>query len=261
MLSEILSLTDPELDRLLAALAQGTIRAGSGLQQVRNAGLALNAEAIHHWLPDATARFGSIEGMVAALHLLREERRRAATIAPRPEIVLTGPALGDATTRDTRAAVRELFESARRSILIVGYTFYGGALIFEPLADRMARHPDLSVRLIVNVHRQRGHTAGQTLASFARDFWRSSWPHHPRPEVFYALESPGGWDAALARVHAKLIVVDSLHVYIGSANFTTAAFHRNLEVGLKLQGETLGQQLTSYFERLVATGLVLSLGY
>lgn len=259
MFSEILSLTDAELDRLMAGIAQGTIREGASLQQVRHVGLSQNVEAIHRWLPEAVGRFGSIEGVAAALHLLREQRRRTASVAARPEIILTGPDFGDTMTRDTRASVRELFESARRSILIVGYTFHESAPIFEPLAERMAGHPDLTVRLIVNVHPQRGRTVDQTLVSFARDFWRSSWPYHPRPEVYYAQESPGGQAAGLARIHAKMIVVDYLYVYIGSADFTMAAFHRNLEFGLKLESENLAYTLMFYFERLVESRLVIPL--
>ena len=36
--------------------------------------------------------------------------------------------------------------------------------------------------------------------------------------------------------HAKLVVVDRLRAYVGSANFTAAGFGKNIEVGVELAG-------------------------
>jgi len=94
------------------------------------------------------------------------------------------------------------------------------------------------------------------LEDFARDFWQSSWPFHPRPEVFYAHETSAGQRAALARVHAKLVVVDARVVYVSSANFTRPAFHRNLEAGIRVSDQEVGRRLTAYFDRLIEAGYV-----
>jgi phosphatidylserine/phosphatidylglycerophosphate/cardiolipin synthase-like enzyme len=58
--------------------------------------------------------------------------------------------------------------------------------------------------------------------------------------------------SGLARVHAKLIVVDMKRVYLGSANFTTAAFQRNLEAGIRLSSPEMGQRLTEYFDQMIS---------
>ena len=65
---------------------------------------------------------------------------------------MTGPAIDGDPNRDTRVVVREVFESARRSVLIVGYAFYGSDKIFEPLARRMGEDPALTARIVVNIH-------------------------------------------------------------------------------------------------------------
>ena len=57
MLSDIVQLTDHELDQLLDALSQGTIAAGTSLQQIRKAGLDSRAEQIRDWLPEAVGSF------------------------------------------------------------------------------------------------------------------------------------------------------------------------------------------------------------
>ncbi len=131
--------------------------------------------------------------------------------------------------------VREMFESARHSVLIVGYAFYGSEPIFEPLANRMINKPGLTVRIVVNVHPKRGLSAEQTVREFAEDFLRTSWPFDPRPEIYYCPGSLEDQGSGFASVHAKLIVVDRTRIYLGSANFTTAAFQRNMEAGIRLR--------------------------
>src|SRR5208337_859619 len=57
-----------------------------------------------------------------------------------------------------------------------------------------------------------------------------------------------------ASVHAKLVVVDRRWVYLGSANFTRSAFHRNLEAGIRVRDRRLGEVLVTYFDRLIQDG-------
>ncbi len=184
----------------------------------------------------------------------RPERHRAAKEDLNPELIFTGPDLGGEKGRDTRVVVRELFESAKSSVLIVGYAFYGSDRIFKPLADRMAGDSGLTVRLVVNVHPVRGLSAEQTIRRFGEEFLRSSWPYHPRPEIYYAPRSLEDQGTGLASVHAKLVVVDEKSVCLGSANFTTAAFQRNLEAGLRFRSKEIGREVTTYFDKMISSG-------
>jgi len=176
MLSDILRLSDRNVDQLLDALSQGMIYPGASIQQIRKAGLTAHAQRIQAWMTEAMDQFGSIEGMKAAVRLLQEERARSAKASPGPELVLTGPEIEGVLNRDTRVVVREMFESTRRSVLIVGYAFHGSDDIFEPLAQRMAGNSKLGVCIIVNVHPKQRQSAGSTVQEFAGDFFRSSWP-------------------------------------------------------------------------------------
>lgn len=254
MLSDILQLSDHDLDQLLDALSQGTIASGASLQQIHKAGFDSHAELIRDWLPKAVSLLGSVAGVTAVVRLLRDERRRAAKEDPHPELIVTGPNLGGGRSRDTRVVVRELFESARHSVLIVGYAFHGSDRIFKPLADRMAGNSGLTVRVIVNVHPERGLSAEETIRKFGEDFPRSSWPFHPRPEIYYSPGSLEDQGSGLASVHAKLIVVDQTRVYLGSANFTTAGFQRNLEAGIRLRSAEMGRELTRDFDEMISSG-------
>jgi phosphatidylserine/phosphatidylglycerophosphate/cardiolipin synthase-like enzyme len=51
-------------------------------------------------------------------------------------------------------------------------------------------------------------------------------------------------------------VADGATIYLGSANFTTAAFERNIEAGIRLSSESLGFRLTDYFDRMIDEGIL-----
>ncbi len=254
MLSDILRLSDRDLDQLLEALSQRVVFPGAGIDQIRKAGMGANARRIQVWLTEAMEQFGSVERLSALIRLVREQRSRLAAAHPAPELILTGPEVEDIATRDTRVVVREMFEAARRSVLLVGFAFYRSDEIFEPLASRMAGNANLEVRIVVNVHPKRGRPAATIVDEFAAEFFRSNWPFHPLPEVYYDPNSLKDPRSGHASVHAKLVVVDRRWVYLSSANFTRSAFHRNLEAGIRVRDRRLGEVLVTYFDRLIQDG-------
>jgi phosphatidylserine/phosphatidylglycerophosphate/cardiolipin synthase-like enzyme len=258
---DILHVPSDELDRLLAGLIQGSIEPASSVAQLRRAGLATRAETVHAWLGAAVEVFGTTPALVAALRLILDERNRAARGATTAELILTGPGLEGAEARETRVVVRELFESARHSVLVIGYAFHASDQIFEPLARRMSRNAALRVRLVVNVHFARGRTVDETVREFAREFLEDRWPFDPRPEIYYDPRSlePSGPERAV--VHAKLIVVDEEVLYLGSANFTTAAFDRNIEAGVRIRSSTLGKTASEQFDQWVRRGALVPLPF
>jgi hypothetical protein len=67
MLTDILRLSDDELDRLSDALARGAIGPGSGTLEAQRVGLGTHAALVLGWLAGAIPEFGSTEGATAAL--------------------------------------------------------------------------------------------------------------------------------------------------------------------------------------------------
>lgn len=63
-------------------------------------------------------------------------------------------------------------------------------------------------------------------------------------------------DAKLLGSHAKVLVVDSQHAYIGSANLTSPGLMGNLEMGVLLHGKTAAQ--VSAFWKYLIEGEFLS---
>ncbi len=255
----ILDVPDDELERLASGLARGLIEPASGVARLRQAGLLTSAERAHAWLAWAEATFGTTPAIVAALSLIHEERRRVTSLMPTAELILTGPEHEGCGARATGVVVRELFESVRHSVLVVGYAFHDAEHLFEPLARRMSRRSTLAVRLVVNVHSRPGFAADETVRQFARDFLRETWPFEPRPEIYYDPRSLERSGAERAVVHAKLIVVDEEVLYLGSANYTTAALERNIEAGVRLRGGTLGKMAVRQFDDWIRHGDLVAL--
>ncbi|WP_366918995.1 phospholipase D-like domain-containing protein [uncultured Gimesia sp.] len=48
-------------------------------------------------------------------------------------------------------------------------------------------------------------------------------------------------------LHAKCVVLDTVHVFVSSANFTEARQQQNIEVGLHINSEWLAERLVNHF--------------
>jgi len=57
-------------------------------------------------------------------------------------------------------------------------------------------------------------------------------------------------------VHGKCAVADGITAFITSANLTTAAMERNMEVGVLIRGGSIPNELYRHLEALVMTGIV-----
>lgn len=168
------------------------------------------------------------------------------------ELVWTGPENATSYSRDTSVVVRELFESAQRSVEVSTFVIRQGRTVFEPLARRMAEVPDLRVRIFLHVGRDYRDTRhdSELLREFA-DGFRTHWPGDRLPQVYYdprALAAAGGERATW---HAKCVLVDDEASFVTSANFTEWAQMRNVEAGVVIRDAQFTAQLRAQFNGLV----------
>lgn len=190
------------------------------------------------------------------LRLIAAERENTMRAADRAELVWSGPELPGAASRDTAVVARELFASARRTVLVSSYAVYQGKRVLESLAENLDRTPDLRVRLLLNVHRQYRDTRADSelTREFAEKFRTEMWPGRQLPEVFYDPRALSLEPGPRACLHAKCVIVDSEVAFVTSANFTEAAHERNIEAGVLLRSIPLAQALTAQFETLIGRG-------
>ncbi len=202
-------------------------------------------------------RASGIEDRAAATWL--RELHNARAKGPRLDLVWSGPEMQGLPARDTRQVVRELFTSAERSLWAVSYAYYDGPAVFGPLAAHMIKNPDLTVRLVLNVHRKTGDTtrAEDLVVKFANKFWDSGWPGDLRPRVYYDPRSAELSEKGV--LHSKTIVADEKRLLITSANFTTAALDQNIELGVLVRDHALARRVVMHFRGLIERNLLLRL--
>jgi phosphatidylserine/phosphatidylglycerophosphate/cardiolipin synthase-like enzyme len=174
------------------------------------------------------------------------------------ELVLSGPDVSGVPTQDTAAVFQMLVQEAQREILLVGYAVYGGDRIFEPLAQSLKEKHDLKVVFCLDISRKLGDSSldSEVVRRFAHEFRERHWPWPELPELYYdprALVSSGENKASL---HAKCVVVDRQAALITSANFTEAAQHRNIELGLLVRHPPIAERIADYFVGLRASGIL-----
>ncbi len=246
-------IASPHLASLASAVGAGWVHGEAPASTlVPFAGEA--AEALVAWLHGLEGASFSAAQIERVLHAIIASRERDKTLAP--DLVVSGPEVPGVPTADTYAVVQSLFQEAEHEIVLAGYAFYNGRMLFERLAEQKAKRPDLRIIFHVDVPRRHSDTtsADALILGYADEFRKKHWPWTPFPEVFFdprALEA----DAKLrASLHAKVVVVDRRKILITSANFTEAAHQKNIELGVLCAVPYLAERVCSYFEGLRNSG-------
>ena len=178
---------------------------------------------------------------------------------PAPELVWTGPEGPSAQARDTAIVLRGLFESARKRVVLAGYSFLNAKSVLEPLHRVMVEH-GVDVHFFVNVEQPQVQPADE--AEFGRiqlaAFLAANWPFGaPIPSLYCdrrALRPGKGAD--FCSLHAKCVVVDSRKAFVSSANFTLRGQDRNIETGVFLDDPRFAVQLDRQWMSLIEARLV-----
>jgi len=167
-------------------------------------------------------------------------------IATRPERAITlDRELAEAgwqTPRpeETDESMADLFSGAARNIVIMTpFLDQRGGRILKTLLERA--HSDVQITLILrNLGRpeRQDYPMGFPLVC--------NWLRERRVVVYdYSLEPFPG--APIETFHAKLVLVDGIRAYVGSANMTGASFETSMELGVMLSGDA-ARQFTRFME-------------
>lgn len=216
---------------------------------------ALIALGVRHQLDALTATLTgfSKDACLAILDVTLAERSER---RPPPELVWTGPEAATATARDTAVVLRSLFESARNSVILAGYSFDHAQDVLAPLHATMLAH-GVSATFFVDIQQiDRNVAIADHLAVQLGPFFTKNWPFgEPRPRLFYdkrALVPGPPWSS----LHAKCVVADGTRAFVSSANFTQRGQERNIEVGVLIDEPSFGAFLARQWMGLVDAGLV-----
>lgn len=165
------------------------------------------------------------------------------------ELVWTGPKTGLIPARRTEQVLLEIIDSAAAELFLVTYVFYKATTVIKALDSVINRGVRVSVLLESSL--EHGGTAkGDSVKTIAESI--------PGAIIYVwaaASREPHG-DALSASVHAKCAVADRKLALITSANLTSAALERNMELGLLIRGGSVPEKLHAHLEALVATNVI-----
>ena len=256
-----LKLSRSALVNLAVALETGRLSPPFSASNVANyIPVALNRDIVNE-LNRLVATGAHPNQIAYTLRLLFEERGTSQAVSDRLDLVWTGPEITGSKSRDTKVVVRELFSTAKTSVLISSFAIDKGQKAFElfkVLAEQMDTNPKLSVRMFLNVNRPHHSEvpASTLLREFANTFRQDIWPGQRLPEVFHDPRSLIIDAGVKACLHAKCVVVDEERLLVTSANFTEAAHERNIEAGVLLADPVAARGMRSQFETLVAKNIL-----
>lgn len=249
MTQGLAALPSEELERLAVAIERGGVGCPVGETDLRSHGFPTGALVRALDGLDARAATRVLRAVIAD---------RAERPPPRLDLVWTGPETRVATSRDTAVLVRELFGSARREVLIAGFSFDHGEEIFEPLHAVMRDH-GVETSIYLDIGRaDHGADVDAHVREVATRFLTSNWPFGaPLPSLYYdpRTAAPG----SVASLHAKCIVVDLAKTLITSANFTDRGQTRNVELGVLIGDRDFAARVAAQWRSLVESGVLRAL--
>jgi cardiolipin synthase A/B len=245
------------LDDACSALEQGRLAIGS-TAPVRAAVAGGNAasEAQLHALQLAWSEVGSGVSAPALAALLRTSvsaARRVRHSLPTTQVAWTGPKVDGSFLRATREVVRELLRGARGELLVVGYWIAArddGEGIIQEVIDSLAEavRRRVSLTLIVD---ERNRDDGRNNRQILLD----AWPQGCVTPRILTWRLPLG-DRHL-KLHAKVLVADERDALVTSANLTSYAMDRNMEMGVRVTGAP-ATTIAQHFKLLERQGIVVA---
>jgi phosphatidylserine/phosphatidylglycerophosphate/cardiolipin synthase-like enzyme len=204
-------------------------------------------------LHDALSALGPLEtpALIAVLQVAITERTQRPV--QRLDLVWTGPDAHTSQARDTAVVVRELFQSARKSVLVAGFAFDPRAELLRPLHGVMKEHGVEATFFIDLSGCSDHHLTGDRGEAAADVFLGRNWPFgNPRPTVYYDPRTPHKHPEA--SLHAKCVVVDEQRTLVTSANFTDRAQNRNIELGVLIEDSSFARQVVEQWRSLIPEG-------
>jgi phosphatidylserine/phosphatidylglycerophosphate/cardiolipin synthase-like enzyme len=247
-------LTPLELEGLRKAITRRQVPtplSSAGLESIGKRGLVSRLGPL----------MGAGEEVALALIELALAQRPSAPVAAPAGLACTvpDPTLLGSGVRPTTPVLLELLGGAQKTVVIAGYELDYGAVLFQPLHRAMAeRGVTVTIYLDVAPAPSPHTTMDAYLAIQAHRFLTRNWPFGPPLPALYH------WPAGCAHgsrgsLHAKCVVVDGVHVMLGSANFTSRGHQRNLEVGVRLDDPVLATTLEQQLGLLAARGVLVPL--
>jgi phosphatidylserine/phosphatidylglycerophosphate/cardiolipin synthase-like enzyme len=230
-------LGDAHVEALARAYRQATAYMPVAVNAAKQA-----VPAPHHGELDRLHRAWAAEPMLpgSAVALALESAQLAVRHAdvPQVEVVVTGPDSPAAPVRLTSEVVRQLIDQAAHRVTLVSYAAYQMPAVIAALDAAVARGVQVNL-ILESPEKLEGGGGAHVYAKF-RTY---QWPIDRR-------KPPD------AKLHAKAVIIDGRDVLLTSANMTSAAYDKNIELGVLCRGGGVAAQVQRHFDALVSAGVL-----
>lgn len=185
------------------------------------------------------------EGMVFGFRMAINMKHRMASLSPEIELVWTGPyPPSSGNVRSTLAVMQEMIVAAQKSVFLVGYSLTTSTsyplIVLEQLVSAKRRGCDVKVAL---------HDDNKNYRQL-----KHIWPS--KLILPTLLRWVGDQDDTMASLHAKMLLVDRKEILVTSANLTHHGLRSNIEVGVRIKGGNIANQMANHFISLERAGVL-----
>jgi len=161
------------------------------------------------------------------------------------ELIWTGPDATSTNFRRTDQALLELIEGAREQLLVVSFAVYKAQPMIEAIEKAILRHIKVIICL-EDLDETNGKVSISGLKAFSSSIFNLAnfyiWPIENRPHTH---------DGKFGSLHAKLAIADRKRVFISSANLTDYAMDLNMEMGVLIEDNEIGEQISNLFDKMI----------
>jgi len=162
------------------------------------------------------------------------------------EMVWTGPSSSLVPIRHTEQVLKEVIESAKTKLFVVSFVAYDVPSIHAALNRAIERN--VAVDILVESS-QNNHSKIQV------DSVPKMKSAVPKANIYIWDQSQSSRNV-IGVVHAKCAVADDSIAFITSANLTTAAMEKNIELGVLVKGGDLPIRLEQHLRSLVVSTIL-----
>jgi cardiolipin synthase len=161
------------------------------------------------------------------------------------QLVWTGPDLNLIPVRRSEQILLELINSAQSSLFLVSFVLVNIPTVEDAIRQALERGVD--VRMLLESEDKEGSNSFRDtikrLQSVIPGLTLYVWPRERRESI----------EGGFARVHAKCAVADQLNTFVTSANLTSAALDKNIEMGVHIHGGNIPQTIYQQFIGMIRT--------
>jgi phosphatidylserine/phosphatidylglycerophosphate/cardiolipin synthase-like enzyme len=159
------------------------------------------------------------------------------------EIVWTGPSTGQVPVRHTEQVLCEIINYAQRDIFIVSFVAYKIDTVIKAMRDAIGRNVQINFLLESSI--EHGGKVSQDSIKMMKSLF-------PSANIYsWSEKSDSSIEHHDSSIHAKCAIADGELAFITSANLTTAAMERNIELGVLIRGGKIPGELNKHLNSLI----------